>query len=161
MELKAEIAKLVDVAHPSGPFFLGLQISFVDIQMAPWVVRMRKVLKPYRGWPDPEPGSRWASWVDAIEKDPGVRATTSADDLYIDSYERYAGESSRCQSSAVGVLIDKLIRESARHQSACNCGKCRPRSAITLHIGQQWIVRCKRKKVTKSVGCCTRYLVWS
>lgn len=95
-ELKAEIAKLVAAAHPSGPFFLGLQISFVDIQMAPWVVRMRKVLKPYRGWPDPEPGSRWASWVDAIEKDPGVRATTSADDLYLDSYERYAGESSTC-----------------------------------------------------------------
>ena len=53
---------------------------------------MRKVLKPYRGWPDPEPGSRWGSWVEAIEKDPSVVATTSSDELYMDSYERYAGK---------------------------------------------------------------------
>ena len=53
---------------------------------------MRKVLTPYRGWPQPEEGSRWASWVEAIEKNEGVKATTSTDDLYLDSYERYAGE---------------------------------------------------------------------
>ena len=91
-ELKNEIAKLIAVAHPSGPFFLGPYISFVDVQLAPWVVRMRKVLKPYRGWPDPEPGSRWGSWVEAIETDPSVKATTSTDELYMDSYERYAGK---------------------------------------------------------------------
>jgi glutathione S-transferase len=91
-DLKLQIAKLIDAADPSGPFFLGPTISFVDIQMAPWVIRMRRVLKPYRGWPDPEPGTRWASWVDAIERNEGVKATTSGDELYLDSYERYAGE---------------------------------------------------------------------
>jgi len=91
-DLKLQIAKLIDAADPSGPFFLGPTISFVDIQMAPWVIRMRHVLKPYRGWPDPEPGTRWASWVDAIERNEGVKATTSGDELYLDSYERYAGE---------------------------------------------------------------------
>ena len=92
-ELNQQISTLVKAAHPSGPFFLGPTISFVDIQMAPWVIRMRKVLKPYRGWPDPEPGSRWGFWVEAIEKDPGVKVTTSTDELYLDSYERYAGGS--------------------------------------------------------------------
>lgn len=82
-DLRDQIAKLIDAADPAGPFFLGPQISFVDIQMAPWVIRMRKVLKPYRGWPDPEPGSRWATWVDAIEGHESVRATTSSDDLYL------------------------------------------------------------------------------
>ena len=53
---------------------------------------MRRVLKPYRGWPDPEEGSRWARWVDAIEKNEGVKATTSSEELYLDSYERYAGK---------------------------------------------------------------------
>lgn len=52
---------------------------------------MRRVLGPYRGWPLPEEGSRWASWVDAIEENEGVKSTTSTDDLYLDSYERYAG----------------------------------------------------------------------
>ncbi|CAD0050741.1 unnamed protein product [Aureobasidium pullulans] len=89
-ELKEQISKLVDAADKSGPFFLGDKMTFVDVQMAPWVVRLRKVLQPYRGWPEPEAGSRWAKWVDAIEQDHAVRATTSTDELYLDSYERYA-----------------------------------------------------------------------
>jgi len=93
-ELKAEISKLVDAANPAGPFFLGPHISFVDIQFAPWVIRFRTVLQPYRGWPEPEEGSRWANWVAAIESNEGVKSTTSTDDLYMDSYERYAGECS-------------------------------------------------------------------
>ncbi|KAI4179506.1 MAG: hypothetical protein L6R41_007807 [Letrouitia leprolyta] len=90
-KLQNEIFTLIGAAHPSGPYFLGTEMSYVDVQFAPWVIRMRKVLTPYRGWPQPEAGSRWASWVDAIENNPHVKATTSTDDLYIDSYERYAG----------------------------------------------------------------------
>jgi len=93
-ELTSEIKKIVDAADPSGPFFLGPHISFVDIQFAPWIIRFRKVLMPYRGWPEPEDGSRWAHWVKAIENNEGVKATTSTDDLYIESYERYAGKCS-------------------------------------------------------------------
>lgn len=88
-EFKEQIAKVVSAADPEGPFFLGAEMSFVDVQFAPWVVRMEKVLKPYRGWPDPEPG-RWAKWVQAIVESESVRKTTSDDELYLDSYERYA-----------------------------------------------------------------------
>ena len=91
-EFKTQIAKLVEAAHPQGPFFLGPEISFVDIQIAPWMIRLKRVLKPYRAWPDAEPGSRWKAWVDAIEEHEAVRATTSGDELYLDSYERYAGK---------------------------------------------------------------------
>ena len=90
--LKTEISKLVEAADPTGPFFLGHHVSFVDIQFAPWIIRLRKVLMPYRGWPEPDEGSRWAAWVYAIESDEAVKATTSSDELYIDSYERYAGK---------------------------------------------------------------------
>jgi glutathione S-transferase len=90
-QLKTEISKLVDVADATGPFFLGASLSFVDVQFAPWMLRLSRVLKPYRGWPDPEEGSRWSRWVEAIENDPSVMATTSGDELYLDSYERYAG----------------------------------------------------------------------
>ena len=91
--LRAELTKLVEAADPQGPFFLGKQMTFVDVQIAPWVIRLHRVLKPYRGWPDVEPGSRWSKWVDAIEANESVKATTSSDDLYLDSYERYAGMS--------------------------------------------------------------------
>jgi glutathione S-transferase len=89
-ELRAQIAKLVDAADPNGPFFLGPQMSFVDVQIAPWVIRLKRVLGPYRGWPEAEEGSRWAKWIQAIEGDISVQMTTSTDELYLDSYERYA-----------------------------------------------------------------------
>lgn len=87
-----EIKKLVEAADPEGPFFLGKELSFVDVQFAPWVIRLRRVLTPYRAWQAPESGTRWARWVDAIEGNEAVKATTSGDELYFDSYERYAGE---------------------------------------------------------------------
>lgn len=89
-ELRTSMEQLLAVAHPKGPFFMGPQMSLVDVQAAPWVIRLRRVLKPYRGWPDAEQQSRLAAWVDAIESNPHVQATTSTDELYLDSYERYA-----------------------------------------------------------------------
>ncbi|KAK4506686.1 hypothetical protein PRZ48_000419 [Zasmidium cellare] len=89
-ELKGHISKAVDAADPEGPFFLGKDMTFVDVQLAPWIVRLEKVLKPYRGWPDPDPGSRWEKWVRAVEASEPVKRTTSDDQLYLDSYERYA-----------------------------------------------------------------------
>ncbi|CZS90765.1 related to glutathione transferase omega 1 [Rhynchosporium graminicola] len=89
-KLKDEIAKIVDMADAQGPFFLGPQLSYVDIQFAPWIIRLSRVMRHYRGWPDPPPGSRWGQWLDAVENNEFVKNTTSLDDLYIDSYERYA-----------------------------------------------------------------------
>lgn len=89
-KLQDEIAKIVEVCDPQGPFFLGPQLSYVDIQFAPWMVRLTKVMKHYRGWQDPNPGSRWGRWLEAVETNEHVKNTTSLDELYIDSYERYA-----------------------------------------------------------------------
>ncbi|KAK3053352.1 hypothetical protein LTR09_005521 [Extremus antarcticus] len=103
-ELQEHIAKLVETADPTGPFYLGDHMSFVDVQMAPWIVRMKRVLQPYRGWPDPEPNSRWEKWVKAIENAKPVKKTTSDDELYLDSYERYA--ENRPNTSAVREAIN-------------------------------------------------------
>lgn len=90
-QLRDKIEELVAACpDPEGPFFLGQRMSFVDVQLAPWMLRMSRVLKPYRGWPDAEPGTRWARWIEAIEGNEHVKATTSSDQLYTDSYERYA-----------------------------------------------------------------------
>ncbi|KAF2422373.1 glutathione S-transferase [Tothia fuscella] len=105
VEFKNQIMKLVDAADATGPFFLGKDISFVDVQFAPWILRLNRVLKPYRGWPDPEPGTRWANWVEAIEGNEFVKATTSTDELYLDSYERYA--ENRPNTSQVANAINE------------------------------------------------------
>jgi glutathione S-transferase len=103
-EFKTEISKLVEAADTTGPFFLDQHISFVDVQIAPWVIRLNRVLKPYRGWPEPEAESRWAKWVEAIENNEHVMATTSSDDLYLDSYERYAGK-----KYTIKTLMERML----------------------------------------------------
>jgi glutathione S-transferase len=108
VDFKNQITKLVDAADATGPFFLGPEIGFVDVQFAPWMLRLSRVLKPYRGWPDPEAGSRWAKWIEAIEANEAVKATTSTDDLYLDSYERYAGEPSSPTLAHLGACIGYL-----------------------------------------------------
>lgn len=134
ISLKDEIAKIVDAADPIGPFFLGPHISFVDIQFAPWIIRLRKVLQPYRGWSEPEPGSRWAAWVIAIENNEGVKATTSADELYIDSYERYAGETLRDKQIAHPPANDPS-RKSAGYESVGEGNQRRPWATL---IARRW-----------------------
>lgn len=88
--LQVAIDLLIKASPSSGPFWLGQKLSFVDIQFAPWMLRFKRVLKPYRAWPDAQQGTRWKAWLDAVENDESVRATTSSDDLYVESYERYA-----------------------------------------------------------------------
>jgi glutathione S-transferase len=89
-ELRVEISKIVDAADAAGPFFLGPYVTFVDVSIAPWLLRLSRVLHPYRGWPVAEPGSRLGLWVNALESSEAVKNTVSSGDLYLDSYERYA-----------------------------------------------------------------------
>lgn len=54
------------------------------------MLRLVKILKLYRNWQDAVPGSRWAIWIDAVLSNEHVRATTSSDELYTESHERWA-----------------------------------------------------------------------
>lgn len=61
-------------------------MSLVDVHLAPFALRLRRILQPRRGWPaEATPGSRWQRWLEAIEQDPNVQSTTSADDLYAET----------------------------------------------------------------------------
>ena len=127
-ELKKHIGTLVDAADKEGPFFLGKEMSFVDVQLAPWLIRLTRVLKPYRGWQDPEPGSRWARWVEAVEENEHVKATTSTDELYLDSYERYAGMLKDCFAWDDGGGLTKTENRPNTSQvaNAINAGRGLP-----------------------------------
>lgn len=85
--LQAAITELVNASHITGPFFLGPTISFVDVSFAPWIIRLSRVLKYYRQWPDPEVGTRWERWVQAVERDERVRGTVSEEGAYQRAYE--------------------------------------------------------------------------
>ncbi|KAG9019029.1 hypothetical protein FRB90_007201 [Tulasnella sp. 427] len=80
-------AKAMD---PEGPFFSGSELGFVDIMIAPWAYRVNNVLKHYRGFELPPNKGRYEKWADAVFSHPAFLATCSTEDLYIDSYARYA-----------------------------------------------------------------------
>lgn len=84
--LQAGITKLVNASHVIGPFFLGESITYVDVIFAPWIIRLSRVLAHYRSWPSPEVGTRWQSWVNAVESDDRVRRTVCKDESYHDVY---------------------------------------------------------------------------
>ncbi|KAE8549326.1 hypothetical protein TMatcc_000321 [Talaromyces marneffei ATCC 18224] len=106
-ELQEDIEKLVNASHVHGPFFLGPSMSYVDIQLAPWIIRLSRVLKPYRGWTEPTIGSRLGRWIQAIEGNEHVIATTSNDDLYLESYQRYSKNRPNTSQLANAINSDR------------------------------------------------------
>jgi glutathione S-transferase len=61
-------------------------MSLVDMHLAPFALRFSRVLVPANR-PSFPPGSRWAQWLDAIEGDRSVRATTSNRALYSETLD--------------------------------------------------------------------------
>lgn len=106
--LQAAITKLVNASHAIGPYFLGDAISYVDVAFAPWIIRLSRVLERYRGWPRPEVGTRWQSWVNAVECDDRVRRTVSKDESYHGVYKS-VGEAGWDSSSWVNDRKKSMV----------------------------------------------------
>jgi glutathione S-transferase len=112
--LQTAITKLVNASHATGPFFCGASISFVDVAFAPWIIRLSRVLSYYRNFPRPEIGTRWQSWVDAVENDDRVKRTLSDDKSYHGVYrgvgEDGLGGAGRSGEKKVMVELDYARR---------------------------------------------------
>jgi len=84
-----ELISFTKEMHPEGPFFGGKDLGWVDVMIGPWAFRAESVLKHYRGFMLPRE-RRYKTWADAVFSHPAFAATCSTDDLYLDSYARYA-----------------------------------------------------------------------
>jgi glutathione S-transferase len=93
--LQSAITTLVLAADQQGPFFLGNTLSIVDIHFAPFAIRLSRMLQPLCGWPDPVPGTRWQSWLEALEGDTHIKATTSGPELYVETTPLLASKPAR------------------------------------------------------------------
>ncbi|KAK3383883.1 putative glutathione transferase [Lasiosphaeria ovina] len=80
--LQRDIMTLVHAADEKGPYFLGHQLCLVDIHLAPFALRLSRILQPFRGWTPSSPDSRWQRWIDAIEDNLHVRNTVSTGNVY-------------------------------------------------------------------------------
>ena len=87
------------MADDEGPFFLGAEMSFADVMLAPMYDRFRYTLPAYRGiaviptdharYPWAE---RFAKWARAVEAHPAFQSTSGGEALYIQNYAGYAGK---------------------------------------------------------------------
>ncbi|KAL7937345.1 glutathione S-transferase [Trichoderma chlorosporum] len=105
--LKTFVAQM----DPEGPWFLGENISLVDISLIPWAKRLF-LLDHYKpgGIQIPQEGgennvwTRWNSWITAVENRESVKNTWSESEKYIDVYKRYADDTT---DSLVGQATRK------------------------------------------------------
>ncbi|KII84647.1 hypothetical protein PLICRDRAFT_95200 [Plicaturopsis crispa FD-325 SS-3] len=67
----------------------GGDLGWTDVMAGPWLFRASNVLKHYRGFELP-PSTKFHAWLDRLFAHPVFKRTCSTEDLYLDSYERYA-----------------------------------------------------------------------
>ncbi|TFK28944.1 hypothetical protein FA15DRAFT_664589 [Coprinopsis marcescibilis] len=79
-------------------------LGWADVMAAPWLFRTKLVLTHYRGFKLPE-GERFNRYLDRVCNHPDFKATCSTDQLYLDSYERYAFN--RPNTSQVATAINE------------------------------------------------------
>ncbi|CAL1709224.1 unnamed protein product [Somion occarium] len=65
------------------------ELGLADVMAGPWIFRATNVLVHYRGFSLPE-GVKFRAYVERLVSHPTFKKTCSTEDLYLDSYERYA-----------------------------------------------------------------------
>ncbi|KAF8165857.1 glutathione S-transferase [Crassisporium funariophilum] len=79
-------------------------LGWGDVMAGPWLYRAKIVLSHYRGFELPK-GEKFNGWLTRLFEHPRFKATCSTDQLYLDSYERYAFN--RPNTSQVATAINE------------------------------------------------------
>jgi glutathione S-transferase len=108
--LRAEYrAKLLEFArdmHPEGPYFMGSELTTVDLVMIPWAVRHwvfdhfkggLNIPEPGQGGADEQAWARWRKWVEIVGGRDSVKNTTSETEHYLPIYKRYADDEAQSE----------------------------------------------------------------
>ncbi|KAJ8087214.1 hypothetical protein PM082_006044 [Marasmius tenuissimus] len=64
-------------------------LGMADVMAGPWLFRATNVLKHYRGFELPS-GTKFNVYIKRLFENPAFKSTCSTEELYLDSYERYA-----------------------------------------------------------------------
>jgi len=80
------------------------ELGWADVMAGPWLFRAKMVLTHYRGFQLPK-GERFNGWLTRLFEHPTFKSTCSTEQLYLDSYERYAFN--RPNTSMVATAINE------------------------------------------------------
>ncbi|KYF77877.1 glutathione S-transferase [Sorangium cellulosum] len=76
------------LAKSSGPYWLGAEISLVDLAFYPWFERLPAVGR-LRGFSIPAELTRLQAWLDAVQARDAVRANLNPVDFYVERYAKF------------------------------------------------------------------------
>ncbi|MGK3966980.1 glutathione S-transferase family protein [Sorangium sp. So ce118] len=71
-----------------GPYWLGAEVSLVDLAFYPWFERLPAVGR-LRGFSIPAEHTRLLSWLDAVQARDAVRAIQSPVEFYVERYAKF------------------------------------------------------------------------
>ena len=95
-----QLAQFTQEMDRSGPYFLGSEVSLIDLVIAPWAVRTW-VFDHFKGGlrlPEDEKWvERWNVWLRALERRESTVSTTSERDKYLSIYQRYADNTAQSE----------------------------------------------------------------
>ncbi|KAH9955888.1 glutathione S-transferase [Lactifluus volemus] len=100
---RQQVSAVSGLGTGSGLWSEGGELNWTDVMVGPWLFRASNVLRHYRAFELPA-GSKTSAWVDRLFVHPSFKATCSTEELYLDSYERYAFN--RPNTSQVANAID-------------------------------------------------------
>lgn len=87
-----------DEDQANGPFFGGKVLNMVDIMLLPFAYRFQLILPHYRNFSPPKEGlERYHEWYTAACRSDSIRGTMPDDHKLIQSYKRYAEDTSESQ----------------------------------------------------------------
>ena len=95
-----KLKQFTEEMEPTGPFFLGKELSLIDLIIVPWAVRLWVFdhFKGGLGMPEGEQWvARWGKWLSAVEKRESVVSTTSEREHYLPIYQRYADDKAQSE----------------------------------------------------------------
>ncbi|KAF8530791.1 glutathione S-transferase [Gautieria morchelliformis] len=81
----------------------GEELGWADVMAVPWLFRATNVLVHYRGFSLPT-SNKFKAYLERLLQHPDVQKTCSTEQLYLDSYERYAAN--RPHTSQVANAIN-------------------------------------------------------
>lgn len=88
-QLLAADARRKAAGEPEGPFIAGADLSFGDVLVCPWFVRLG-VLKAYRDFDLPADLPRVAEWSAACGAHEAIKACTKEPEYFVEQYKGYA-----------------------------------------------------------------------
>jgi len=98
-EFLGRIQEFAEAMDDEGPFFLGKDLSLVDLVVAPWAVRLWvfDYFKGGLGTPKGGVWDTWGKWLRVMEKRESVVDTTSERQHYLPIYQRYADDTAQSE----------------------------------------------------------------